>query len=79
MTDPAPHGEIPSQLQEVGSSRVLQGCLSGAVVLFVLLLGAMIVLAYLRFREFTGQDAPVTPVTWVQPEPIAGGSREHLG
>lgn len=79
MTDPAPHGEIPSQLQEVGSSKVLQGCLYGAVVLFVLLLGAMIVLAYLRFREFTGQDAPVTPVTWVQPALPAGESWKRVG
>jgi hypothetical protein len=35
-------------------SRAVQGCLFGAVGLFVLLLVIMILLAYQRFREETG-------------------------
>ncbi|HUE95993.1 MAG TPA: hypothetical protein VMN39_05010 [Longimicrobiaceae bacterium] len=46
------------QIEEVRSSRVLQACLTGAVLLFVFLLAAMIVLAYLRFMERTDPAGP---------------------
>jgi hypothetical protein len=44
-----------------GGSWALQGCLFGSVALFVILLIVLVVLAYGRFREHTGQpslDAP---------------------
>lgn len=47
-----------------GGSWVLQGCLFGAVGLFVILLGTMIFLAYARFRAQTAP--PATP----EPEPV---------
>lgn len=54
------------QIEEVRGSRVVQGCLFGAVFAFVLLLAVMLVLAYLRFREFTAPDGPAS-----QPSPTS--------
>ena len=57
-------------IQDAGSSRILQGCLFGAVGLFGVLLVVMIVLAYLRFQDMTQTrsttgspqvEAPPTP------------------
>ena len=49
----------------------VQGCLLAAVILFVLLLGISIVLAYRQFRENT---APSTPTAWADPAaaPVPG-------
>lgn len=49
------------QIEEVGSSRVLQGCLFGSVFLFVILLVSMLILGYARFREATSDDATPPP------------------
>ena len=49
------------RIQEVPSSRILQGCLFGSVFIFVALLVAMLILAYLRFREATGPDGIQSP------------------
>ncbi len=40
----------------------VQGCLVGAVILFIVLLGISITLAYRQFRDNTGEDAPTRPV-----------------
>lgn len=46
--------------QDIGPSRV-QGCLFTAVGLFVVLLLALLVIAFLRFDEFTGEEeAPLS-------------------
>ena len=58
-----------SQIEEVGSSRILQGCLFGSVFLFIVLLAAMLILGYIRFREATSDDAaPPTapPIGWIE-------------
>lgn len=49
------------EIQHVESSRLLQGCLVGSVAVFALLMVGLLILAYLRFREFTGEDAGTTP------------------
>ena len=57
-----------SQIEEVGSSRILQGCLFGSVFLFVVLLAAMLILGYIRFREATSDDAvppAAPPIGWI--------------
>jgi len=48
-----------------GGSWAVQGCLFGAVALFVVLLLTMIFLAYGRFRDHTA--APETPTSWITP------------
>lgn len=48
-------------IQPAGASRALQGCLFGAVLLFVILLVVMLVLAYTRMREMTAPDAAPVP------------------
>ncbi len=50
-----------SDTTEPGSSRILQGCLFGAVGLFVILLVLMIALAYVRFREGTANPPQPPP------------------
>lgn len=44
---------VSNKTRQTGSSWALQGCLFGAVALFVLLLLLMVFLAYQRFRENT--------------------------
>jgi hypothetical protein len=48
-------------VERVGGSRAVQGCLIGAVLLFVLLLALLIVLGYRQFREHTA-DPPSTAI-----------------
>ncbi|MEX2582914.1 MAG: hypothetical protein WD766_06560 [Gemmatimonadota bacterium] len=48
-----------------GGSWALQGCLFGAVGLFVVLLLVMIFLAYRRFQENTQTTEP-TPISTIQ-------------
>lgn len=56
------------QIEEVRGSRVVQGCLFGAVFIFVVLLGVLLVMGYMRFREFTAPDGPAS-----QPAPVSAG------
>ena len=51
-----------SELIPTGGSRAVQGCLFGAVALFAVLLVVMLLLAYQRFREHTGEPT-TTPTT----------------
>lgn len=50
-----------SETTDPGGSRILQGCLFGAVALFVILLVVMVVLAYVRFREETANPPQFSP------------------
>ena len=65
------------QIVRTGGSRAVQGCLVGAVLLFVLLLVAMIVLGYQQFRENTGEpvsfDTPAIAPTSGLAEAKVGG------
>lgn len=60
--------------EDIGPSRV-QGCLLGAVGLFIVLLLALLVIAFFRFEEFTGDEEPVvsllTSPTLESPAPAA--------
>lgn len=49
------------QIVRTEGSRAVQGCLIGAVLLFILLLAAMLVLGYQQFRENT--ESPVASAT----------------
>lgn len=53
----------PVQTTSAGGSCALQGCLFGAVALFVVMLIGMLYLAFVRFQENT-QPAP-TEVSFV--------------
>jgi len=52
----------------VEGSRAVQGCLFGAVALFVILLVVMVFLAYQRFREETSTPRPT--VETVSPQAV---------
>jgi len=56
----------------VEGSRAVQGCLFGAVALFVILLVVMLFLAYQRFREQTSTPRPT--VESVYPEAVLQAS-----
>jgi hypothetical protein len=51
-------------VERTGGSRAVQGCLIGAVLLFVLLLAAMVFLAYARMRDRTAPEAEPTIAIW---------------
>ena len=67
-----------------GGFTPAEGCMFGAVILFVILLVAMLYLAYVRFRNPPVPPAPTGPAasTWPAPDAappaITVGLRVHL-